>query len=94
MKNNNKLTLIDGTFSHLEAKEILSGIIASKINFHNIKNWSSQERFGKDDEIAQKTISALRDEMKKIQEILLDAKVSNKKLLVRSEVNIFLLDDL
>jgi hypothetical protein len=32
--------------------------------------------------------------MKKIQEILLDAKVSNKKLLVRSEVNIFLSDDL
>ena len=53
MKNNNKLTLIDGTFSHLEAKEILSGIVASKINFHNIKNWSSRERFGKDDEISQ-----------------------------------------
>jgi len=94
MKNTEKLTLIDGIFSHVEAKEILSNIFSSKINFHNIKNWSSQERYGKDDEIAQKRIPALKMEMQKLQGILSDAKVSNKKLVVRSEVNISLSDDL
>jgi hypothetical protein len=94
MKNDKKLTLIDGTFSHFEAKEILLGLFAKKINFHQIKNWSSRERFGKDDEIAQESISSLQTEVQKIQEILLSAKVNNKKLMVRSEVNIFLSDDL
>jgi hypothetical protein len=70
------------------------GLFAKKINFHQIKNWSSRERFGKDDEIAQESISSLQTEVQKIQEILLSAKVNNKKLMVRSEVNIFLSDDL
>ena len=93
MKNTEKLTLIDGIFSHVEAKEILSNIFSSKINFHNIKNWSSQERFGKDDEIAQKRIPALRNEMKKLEEILLEAKAKNKKLMVTSEIKISILEE-
>jgi hypothetical protein len=68
-------------------------MFSSKINFHNIQNWSSQERFGKDDEIAQKRIPALRNEMKKLEEILSEAKAQNKKLVVSSEINISLLED-
>ncbi len=30
-----------------EAQEILLQLLNSKINFHNLKNWSSRERFGK-----------------------------------------------
>ena len=88
-----KLTLIEGDFIFDEAKEILVSIFSSKINFHNIKNWSSQERFGKDDEIAQKRIPALRNEMKKLEEILLEAKAQNKKLMITSQINISLLED-
>jgi hypothetical protein len=88
-----KLTLIEGEFIFDEAKEILTSMFSSKINFHNIKNWSSQERFGEDDEIAQKRIPALRNEMKKLEEILLEAKAKNKKLMVTSEINISLLED-
>lgn len=88
-----KLTLIEGDFIFDEAKEILINMFSSKINFHNIKNWSSQERFGKDDEIAQKRIPALRNEMKKLEEILLEAKAQNKKLMITSQINISLLED-
>ena len=93
MKNTETLTIIDGNFAYDEAKEILMNIFSSKINFHNIKNWSSQERFGKDDAIAQKRIPALRNEMKKLEGILSDAKAKNKKLVVSSEINISLLED-
>ena len=86
-----KLTLIEGEFIFDEAKEILISMFSSKINFHNLKNWSSQERFGIDDEISQKRIPALRNEMKKLEEILLEAKAKNKKLMVTSEINISLL---
>lgn len=93
MKNKKKLTFIEGDFTYDEAKEILTNIFSSKINFHTMKNWSSQERFGKDDEIAQKRIPALKNEMKKIEGILSEAKAKNKKLVVSSDIKISLLED-
>jgi hypothetical protein len=56
------LTIIEGNYSYDEAKEILMNMFTSKINYHNIKNWSSQERFGKEDVNAQKRLPALREE--------------------------------
>ncbi len=93
MKRTEKLTLIDGSFTYEEAKEILINIFSSKINFHTMKNWSSQERFGKEDEIAQKRIPALRKEIKKLDRILTKAKAKNKKLVVSSEINIAIQED-
>lgn len=88
MKKNEKLIIIDGRYSYDEAKEILMTMFSSKLNFLNIKNWSSQERYGKEDEMAQKRISALRNEMKKLEEILSEVKSKNKMLVISSEINI------
>lgn len=88
-----KLTLIEGDFSFEEAKEILMSMFSSKINFHNMQNWSSQERFGKEDEIAKKRIPALKNEMKKLEELLSEAKNKNKILMINSEINISLIED-
>ncbi len=93
MKNTETLTLINGNFTNDEAKEILMNMFSSKINFHTVKNWSSQERYGQDDEIAQKKIPALRDEIKKLELILAEAKVKNKKIVLSSEINISILED-
>jgi hypothetical protein len=92
MKKTETLTIIDDNFTFDEAKDILMNMFTSKINFYNIKNWSSQERFGKNDAIAQKTIPSLRKELKKLEEILLEAKAKNKKLVVNSAINISLLE--
>ena len=92
MKKTETLTIIDDNFTFDEAKDILMNMFTSKINFHNIKNWSSQERFGKNDPIAQKTIPSLRTELIKLEEILLEAKAENKKLVVNSAINISLLE--
>jgi hypothetical protein len=94
MKNIESLTLIEGTFSPDETNEILSNVINSKINFHTAKNWSSQERFGKDDEASQKRIPALIKEMEKLQAILVAAKANNKKVVVSSQIIISLSNDL
>ena len=69
MKKTETLTMIDGNFTYDEAKEVLMNMFSSKINFHNMKNWSSEERFGKYDEIAQLRIPALRKEIKKLEAI-------------------------
>jgi len=92
MKNTEKLIPIDGIFEPDEAAEILLNLLKSKINFHKIKNWSSQERFGKEDEIAQKRIPELQKEVEKLHVVLGQAQAQNKKLAVRSEINITLLD--
>jgi hemerythrin superfamily protein len=88
-----KLKLIEGEFSFNEAKEILTSMFNSKINFHNIQNWSSQERYGKDDETAQMKIPLLKNEIEKLEEIILEAKANNKKLIINSEINISLKDN-
>lgn len=88
MNKSEKLTLIEGKFLNEEASEILTNIFMTKIRFHEAKNFSSQVRIGKDDEIAQERIPALKKEFQKLQEILSEAKVNNKKLVISSEINI------
>ena len=93
MKNTEPLIMIDGSFNYDEAKEILINIFSSKINFYNIKNWSSQERFGKEDDIAQKRIPELKKEIEKVLQIVSEAKLKRKKLLISSEINISMIDE-
>ena len=93
MKKQHSLKLIEGKFLATEAKEILTNIYTAKINFHQMKNFSSMERFGKEDKIAVKKIPALKKELGKLQKILVAAKEKNKKLIITSEINILLADD-
>ena len=88
-----KIVLIDGTFLCNDAKDILTSVLTTKINFHQLKNFSSQERFGKDDKIAQNRVSELKKEMMKLQNVLQEAQEKNKKLVVSAEIKIALTDD-
>ena len=93
MNKREKLTLIEGKFTGEETKEIITSIFSSKINFHNLKNWSSNERYGKDDEIAQSRIPALKKEMERVLEIVSDKKVKNYRFEITSHINISILDE-
>lgn len=88
MTKNEQLKLIEGKFQHDEAKEILLNIFSAKLNFHQMKNFSSQERFGKDDETALIRIPALKMEVLKLKAILAEAELNNKKLRISSEITI------
>ncbi len=87
-----KLILIDGEFQQEEAREILMNVFSTKINFHQFKNFSSQERFGKEDETAIRRIPALKLEVLRLEKMLADAKSKNKKMIVRSEITISYVD--
>jgi cell fate (sporulation/competence/biofilm development) regulator YlbF (YheA/YmcA/DUF963 family) len=93
MNKSEKLTLIEGTFSDEEAKEILRNVFSTKINFHEVKNFSSIERFGHNDETAQKRIPALKREVEKLTKILAEAKANNKRIEIRSEIQISFSDN-
>ena len=44
------LDLINGTFESEDAKEILRNLFEYKINYHKLRNFNSQIRFGEQDE--------------------------------------------
>lgn len=90
---NEKLNFIKGKFLSEDAKEVLWNVFTAKINYHQMKNFSSVERFGKEDETALERISALKKELVSLDRILAAAEAQNKKLIIGSEISISLSDD-
>jgi hypothetical protein len=90
MEVTKKLTLIEGSFTAEEAKEILLNMYSTKINFHEMKNFSSQERFGMEDEIAQMRIPKLKNEIENVLQLVSVADLNKNKLVITSEINISL----
>lgn len=82
----NQLNLIEGQFTATEAKEILVDVFINYINFYKLKNFSSQIRFDQDDDFAQNRILILRNELEKFESIVSEAKLLNKKLIIKSEI--------
>ena len=70
MKESETIDLIKGTFQPKEAQEILSQLLASKINFHNLKNWSSRERLGKPDAHSEQRLKYLEESRKNVDIII------------------------
>jgi hypothetical protein len=90
MSKSKKLKLIEGEFSHTEAKEILHNIFHTKINFHQQNNFSSRIRLGQEDPTAVIRIPALNAELVKLNQILNEAEAENKKLIINAEIAILI----
>lgn len=83
-----KINLMNGEFNSIEAREILLDMCNKNINFNKVQNFSSQIRFGEDDEKALNRINQLKESVSRITEILEEAKVYNKKLKIKSFIEI------
>ncbi|MDN4164439.1 hypothetical protein QWY31_02945 [Cytophagales bacterium LB-30] len=83
-----ELKLINGDFSPVQAEEIVNELIAKKINFNTLKNFSSQVRFGHDDEYALQRVEELNEALETFHELLQDAKTQGKNLRIRSGISI------
>ena len=90
---NNKVTLIDGTFSIAEAKDVLINMFTMKINFHSQKNVSHVERFGKPDEAATEKVAFLKSELAKLEALIEKADSDNASLKVTSAIHIDYLNE-
>lgn len=88
MKTKTGLSLIDGKFSPKEARELLVNLFSSKIKFHQMKNFSSQERFGKDDKLAAKKIPLLKENIEILTELIKKAETKKEKLVIKSIIEI------
>lgn len=81
-----KFKLINGEFLPKDSREILQNVFSGKIQFHNMKNFSSQERYGKDDKNALKRIPQLKKSMLKIIKMIEAAEEKGEQLEIKSEV--------
>lgn len=88
MKAKQPIKFIEGKFSPEEAKEVLVDLINHKINFHSLKNFSSEERFGKPVEESQKRIEELKESREKIILLIQQAVDKNANLRIESSINI------
>ncbi len=84
--NPQKFKLIDGKFLPKESREILQSVFSSKIHFHQMKNFGSQERFGKDDKTALKRIPQLKNSIEKILKVIELAEKKGEQLEIKSEI--------
>lgn len=87
MNSDKNFSLIEGLFTAEEAKEILLNIFSAKIQFHQLKNFSSIERFGRKDEASCHRIPVLKDNIATILEILKQAN-DPKKVKISAEITI------
>ncbi|MGJ3236059.1 hypothetical protein [Marivirga sp.] len=83
--------LVRGEYSAVEAKEIVSNLISQKINFHNLRDFSSLERYGKRDENSLKRIEELKESRKSMLEIIDMAKEEGKTVKINSNITIELI---
>lgn len=86
MKKENAYSLIEGTFTASEGKDILRNVFTSKIQFHRMKNFSSQERFGTDDAVAARRIPQLSESLNEILRLISEAETNGEQLEIRSQV--------
>lgn len=91
MNNPQTFKFIDGSFSSMESREILKTVFTNKIQFHQIKNFSSQEHFGIDDENSVVRMAELKEVISEIIVLIADAHQQGKQLKIKSEIQITIL---
>jgi hypothetical protein len=87
-----ELTLIKGTFTPSEAKEVLMELINSKLSFHNKKNLRSYELTGSEDRDSQQRILDLEKMRKQLLMVLKNADDDGMSVGIETQIHIEFLD--
>ena len=89
-----EINLVDGVFDTKEAFEMLKNLYTSKIEFHQMKNFSHTERFGRPHSFSQTRIESLRISLQKITEAIREAEKNNQMLKIHANIQLTLVDQL
>jgi hypothetical protein len=88
VKEKLNVSLIDGQFEPKEAIDILHNLISQKVNFHLVRNFNSEIRFGKKSDKSLERIKALKEANIEIQEIIEKAAKKGYRLSVKANIQI------
>lgn len=90
METKSNLILINGLFSPEEAKEVLMNILASKVQFHELKNLRSIITKDSEDQTSILRVRQLKDTIEELKLILNQAFENNMELSIKSNIEITL----
>lgn len=88
MKKEGNYTLIKGSFNTSDAKTLLRSLVQYKINFHQVRNFSFQERFGKKEPKGEKRVAELTKCLEQILDLLDRNDIKGQKFKIHAEINI------
>jgi hypothetical protein len=88
IKDHQELELIKGEFSAEDARDILLQLFTDKINYHQARNLSSLERFGKLNDISVRRLPELKFQIQKINDLFKNADLSGATIKIQATVNI------
>jgi hypothetical protein len=90
MNENLEFKLVKGTFNAEEAKTVVNSLIESKINHHNLEDFSNSVRFNTDISHSKKRINELNGMKKTLNEIIGEADKNGKivELNCHFEINV------
>jgi hypothetical protein len=88
MKKTKIIDLVKGTFTPSEAREIIFQLLDSKINFHNLKNLSSRERFGRPDVDSEQRLEQLKESRKEAEALILSSTAEKKSVTIKSAIEL------
>ena len=94
MKTPQVFKLIDGTFSATDARSILTSIISAKINFHSLKQFSEQIRYGNDKYQTEQRITELKKLNENLIQLIDEVTKKGLRLKIKSNIEIELEEDL
>jgi hypothetical protein len=84
------IKLINGLFTPEEAKEVLLDMINKKINFHNLRNFSSQVHFDHADAESVERIKELQGAKARFLALMEEAKAEQQGLVIAATVHMAL----
>ena len=77
MENEFEFDLVNGNFNPEEAKTVINSLINSKINFHNLEDFSNSIRFNSDSSHSKIRVEQLNKIKSKINHLLTEADSKN-----------------
>jgi hypothetical protein len=78
--------LIDSTFTPIEANNLLSDLIKSKISYHKLDDFSQHIRFERDSQHSKNRIEQLKKNQEELREFINVAKANGLSLVIKSTV--------
>lgn len=90
---NQKVKLVDGTFTPVQASDIVSSLIEKKINFHKVENLQNWERnHNSDPQPIIDRINELEKAKKEVKAFIREMKNSGKSLKIEGELKISIVE--
>jgi len=88
MENQQVFKLIEGVFTSEEAGDVLTKLINSKIDHHNLEDFSSHIRFNNDISNSKKRLLELNETKEEIKKLLKVAEGKGLNLFIKSTIEI------